>query len=122
MATTRIVVTAQAFEGPYSNLLKTLSFQAADASLKNYTPLTGREFLVAWNTDGATPYTVTVSSVANPKGRTRDITAYSLAAGEKAVSPVFPLTGWQQTDGNLYFEANNAAVKFAVCRLPAHVN
>jgi len=80
---------------------------------------TGREILVVWNS-GASPYTFTVSSVAY-LGRTGDITAYSLAAGEYAVVGPFDPKGWNQTDGQVYVAGSNVAVKFAVVQLPSNL-
>lgn len=65
------------------------------------------------NSHASIAYTFTISSVAvAPYNRTGDITAYSLAAGEVAQ---FRLAreGWINTDGMLYCEGSNAAVKFA---------
>ncbi len=97
------------------------TFQAANATDKEYFVCTGRELLIAYNSDGASAYTVTITSVDDEKGRSEDITTYSLAAGDYAVFGV-GLTnakGWKQTSGQIYIEASNAAVKFAVLRLPA---
>lgn len=91
---------------------------AADATNKEQVRLTGKEVILARNS-GATPRTVSVSSVPLfGNGRTGDLTTYSIGAGETAVLPVFPLEGWLQADGNLYFEASHAEVLFTVLRLP----
>ena len=80
-------------------------------------PLTGREVLVVKNGNvGA--QTLTVSSTKDDKGRTGDITAYSLAAGDIAIFR-FPIEGWRQADGQLYFAASATDVAFGVVRLPA---
>jgi hypothetical protein len=71
---------------------------------------------VAHNT-GAGEHTVTVSSVVDGQGRSGDVSAYALGAGEYAVFGPFDLEGWEQTDGALHFEANDAEVKFGVLRL-----
>ena len=106
-----------------------IGFQAADASLLNYTPLiSNKTYLLAMNTDATNPYTVTVLSVADEKNRKGDITTYSLAA-ETGTTPViaqfgpFASAGWlTPTDGTtpagLWFAASNAAIKFAVVTLP----
>lgn len=79
--------------------------------------LTGRELLLARNV-GASPHTITITSVQDPFNRSGNITAESIAVSEfKMYGPV-DITGWQQPDGNLYFEADNAEVEFAVIRLP----
>lgn len=76
----------------------------------------GKDILIAHNT-GAGAHTITVSSVADPFGRTGDVAAYSLGAGEYAAFGPFDTTGWRQTDGYMYIEANHAEVKFGVIAL-----
>lgn len=94
-----------------------LTFTAADASNKNQFVASGKDLVIAHNTDGANPYTVTITSVADEMGRTGNITTYSLAAGDIAAFGPFGLDGWEQTDGYIYLEASNAAIKFAVIAL-----
>lgn len=92
---------------------------AADTVNQNQTTLTGREIIIARNS-GATGRTVTITGSAT-KGtlRTSHITADALAAGVQVVYGPFPLDGWLQADGMLYFEANHAEVLFTVLRLPS---
>ncbi len=92
-------------------------FTAADVANKNQFKPTGKELIIAWNS-GASPYTVTVTSAPDEKGRSGDITAYSLAAADIAVIGPLEIKGWRQTDGYVYWEASNVAVKFAVISLP----
>lgn len=80
---------------------------------------TGREILIAYNS-GASPYTVTITSVAY-LGRTGDITTYSLSAGEFAVFGPFDPKGWNQADGMVYVVGSNASVKFAVIQLQGNL-
>lgn len=94
-----------------------LTFTAADATNKEQVALTGREIIIARNT-GAGARTVTITSTADELGRTDDITADSIPAGEFHIYGPFGLEGWEQTDGNLYFEAEHAEVTFAIIRLP----
>ena len=101
-----------------------LAWQAADASLYQYTPLiSGKTVVLAMNTDASNPYTVTFESVVDEKNRTGDITTYSLAAitvttPVVAVFGPFSTTGWNQSGNQLWFRASNAAIKFAVITLP----
>lgn len=68
--------------------------------------------LLVNNTDvGAT--TITITSAADPFGRTTDITAYALATLDFAMN-IFSSVGWKQSDGMLYFQASDAQVLFAV--------
>lgn len=91
---------------------------AADTSNQNAVALTGREMIYVTNTGGSA-YTCTFTSVVDDFGRLGHITGYSLAAGESALFGPFTTKGWQQgADGKLYFEANNAAVKFLVIKIP----
>jgi hypothetical protein len=95
----------------------TLTFTAADTSNGNKVALTGKELILVQNS-GASAYTVTVTSAPDSLGRTKDIVAESIAAGVIKAFGVPQVEGWRQTDGTLSLDANNAAIKFAVIRLP----
>lgn len=96
-----------------------LTETAADVANKNQFQLRPRDLLIVHNTDAA-PQTVTLTSVADEHGRTKDVTAYSLGAGEIAVfGPFYNEEGWKQLDGYVYVEAAAATVKFGVIELPA---
>jgi hypothetical protein len=115
-------LTAQTPAGPYPGIVGAgalaLTFAPADVANGNAFPLSGHELLVAWNS-GASAYTVTLTSTPDSRGRTSDITAYSIAAGGFAVfSYVAGTEGWIQSDGNAYVSASNAAIQFAVIRAP----
>ncbi|HQY30520.1 MAG TPA: hypothetical protein PK691_04510 [Thermomicrobiales bacterium] len=90
---------------------------AADTSNLNQTPSTGKELLHVRNSGGSA-YTVTVTSAVDSLGRTKDVAADSIAAGASAIYGPFPVEGWKQTDGFLYFQGSNAALLFTVIRLP----
>ena len=64
---------------------------------------------------GASPYTILISSVANSNtlNRTGDYGAYTMAAGDFSAFFV-ERNGFYQSDGNVYFEGNNVAVKVAI--------
>ncbi len=94
-----------------------LTMAAADVANKNQFASTGNELVVVHNTGGS-PYTYTVTSSPDPYGRTKDIDAYSIGAGEYAVFGPLELTGWVQSDGKIYCEASNAALKIGVVKLP----
>lgn len=94
----------------------TATFTAANVTDKEEFALTGKEIVIARNS-GASARTVTIESVA-VNGREGDITADSIAAGATHVYGPFEIQGWRQADGNLYLEANNAEVLFAVLVLP----
>lgn len=90
-------------------------FTAADVANKNQFKLEAGDIVLAWNS-GASPYTVTLSSVIDERNRTGDIATYSLAAADIAVFGPFEQKGWRQTDGMFYLEASNASVKFAILK------
>lgn len=82
---------------------------------------TGREVVLAWNTDVADPYTITINAVDDETGRAESIAAYSLASGDFAAFGV-SLTnsqGWQSVSKTITVLVNNVAVKIAVLTLPA---
>lgn len=119
MARTQILATAPPPRyGPWGAGSALLVFTVADIVNFNSTPLTGRELLIVNNTDAGIQ-TVTVNSVGDPQGRTGDITAYSLPIASFAVFGPFPVLGWRQADGNLYYQSSAITVKFAVISLPA---
>jgi hypothetical protein len=89
---------------------------AADPANDEQFIMTGKELLLARNV-GASPHTITITSVPDQFGRPGDITADSIAAGAFECYGPFASHGWQQTDGMLYFEADNLEVEFAVIRI-----
>lgn len=74
-----------------------------------------RLLLTAHNT-GASARTITITSTPDPFNRSGNVAAYSLGAGEHMAFMV-KRAGWAQSDGKLYFEANNAEVVFRVFAL-----
>lgn len=117
----RTSITKQIPKGPYPTLPLSansadVTMTAADVSNKNQAICGERDLLIAQNTGGVA-YTVTISSYPDSLGRSGDITTYQLDAGDIAVFGPFQSPGWRQADSYLYFEANNAAVKFAVLDL-----
>lgn len=81
----------------------------------------GRDIILAWNTHAANPYTITILSEDDEKGRSEDVTAYSLSAGEIAVFGVglTKSAGWIDTaTGLITVDVEDAAVKWAILRLP----
>jgi hypothetical protein len=73
-----------------------------------------RDILLIVHNTGGSAYTVTITSEADPKyGRTGDVSAQSLAAGEIRL---FRLTGqgWADSNGKINVSASNVAVKFGV--------
>ena len=91
-----------------------VNFAAADAVNHNKSPFTGRDILLVQNTD-TNPHTITITSAPDEHGRSEDIAAYSVPAGEThAFNFRGGGSGWKQTDGFLYYQADDVTVKFAV--------
>ena len=115
-------LTVQTIKGPFETIAAggadfTLAAGATDGDTFQ---CTGREILIVFNS-GAAPYTITITSVDDEKGRSEDIATYSLAAGDYAVFGV-GLTnakGWKNASGLIALDVENVAVKWAVLRLPA---
>jgi len=117
----RTTLTKTTAKGPFPTLPVTAegldaTFTAADVGNKNQFLPSGDDLIIAWNTDGANPYTFTMTSAVDTGNRTGDIATYSLAAGDHGVFRVKTM-GWVQADGYVYLEGSNAAVKFAIVAL-----
>jgi hypothetical protein len=116
-AAARTVLTPISVPASYATSGVLLEWTEADTANGNRFVNTGREILLVDNT-GADTVTVTVSSVADPYGRTGDATK-SVAAGTSAVFQMFPTAGWQQSDGYIYVDCTAVDdVNLAVIRLP----
>jgi hypothetical protein len=118
---TRTQLSPVAPKGPYGDYSIANSADvplvAADVANLNYFVASGNDLVLAFNS-GGTPQTVTITSASDPYGRTRDITSYSLGAGELAVFGPFGNLGWMQTNGQVWLQADSANVKLAAIRLP----
>lgn len=100
--------------------LITFAFTAGNTGGDTIT-ITGRELVIVQNT-GVGARTFTIASAADEKGRTGDITAYSLAAGEFAyfTGGLTNSIGWRNVStGLLTITPSHAEVKYAVLKLPA---
>jgi hypothetical protein len=93
------------------------TFATADTADHNDFLLTGREVLLISN-GGASPVDVTVGSVADPYGRTGDLTL-TVAAGATRAIAFLDRAGWMQSDGALYLNTTSTDISYAVLRLPA---
>src|SRR6266545_7195780 len=113
----RITLTKTVAPGSYAAAGVAVTMTAADAGSKDQFAPTGTELILIQNTD-ANPHTWTLTSIADPFGRTKDVTAESIAAGAIRTFGPLELTGWVQSDGFIYLEADSALVKFGVIKLP----
>jgi hypothetical protein len=96
------------------------TWTAADNVNGNSIQCTGREIILMRN-DNVGAQTVTITSTEDDKGRTEDITAYSLGIGEYAQFGV-GLTnskGWKQPAGTILLTPSAADLMFAILRVPA---
>jgi hypothetical protein len=109
----RVTLTKTNAPGAYAGTSTAVTLTAADTTNKEQFSLTGRELLLIHNTGGSA-YTWTATSVDDRLGRSENVAAESIAAGAIRVFGPIALEGWQQTDGNIYIEASNAAVQFGV--------
>lgn len=118
--------TAAAAQAPKTGYAATISadglqytMTAGDASNGNTVPWVGnRMMLLLQNVSTDTDYYVTVTSVADRFGRTTAIlTQYDVNFGGDPEGIILDREGWQQSDGALYIDVENAAVEFAVLAL-----
>lgn len=113
----RTLLTKTTAPGGYAAAGGAVTMAAADVGNLNAFVASGTDLVIAQNS-GASPYAVTITSAPDPWGRTKDIATESIAAGEIRIFGPFPQAGWMQTDGRVYLQASNAAVKFGVIELP----
>lgn len=107
--------TAVTSTGKYPTAPVTLTATAADATNFEETAHTGREVIIFRNS-GASSRNITITSVADNRNRSGDVT-FALAAGAiKAIGPL-GIEGWRQSNGMLYFQANHAEVLISVLRV-----
>ena len=96
------------------------SFNASDPINKDEIQMRGgrgQELVICRNTDSV-PHVVTIEGVEDPFGRTITV-AYTIPARDFAAFGPFEPVGWRQNDGNLYLNADDSSVQFAVLRVAA---
>lgn len=113
----RTVLTPAALPNTHPGGSVVFAFAAADTVNKDEFLLTGREIILISNTD-VSSHDVVITSVADPYGRTGDLTVTVAASTMKAVY-IGDRSGWMQGGGTLYIDADDATVELAVLRLPA---
>lgn len=101
--------------GSYGHTGQKLGYTAADAVNQNCFIAGGNDLVIAKNPD-TSAHTVTINSVADQYGRTKDIDSYSIPAGETHVFGPFSRHGWE-SDGQILLEANSNQIKFAILKL-----
>ena len=112
----RTALTVQNAPAAFGAAGTTLTFAAGDVANGNSFVSTGREILIARN-DDASPKTVTVQSIACSHGRETDAVK-QIAAGAYAIFQMFPTDGFQQSDGKVWIDVDDADLKLAVVKYP----
>jgi hypothetical protein len=118
----RTNIAAQTLPGAYPTLPPAansldLTTVAADIANGNETAIVDNKTVVLAKNDDVGAVTITFTSVADTLGRTGDITAYSIGAGELAVFGPFKLVGWTHS-GKLWIDGSDVDLKLAVITLP----
>lgn len=117
MARVSITKTTAPGSNPTAGAL--ITWTDADASNKNSFVMNGNDLLLVRNAHATDAKTVTLNTVADAQGRTKDITAESLAAGVVRIfGPFRDMVGWAQTSGVMHLEGSTSDIKFAVVALP----
>lgn len=105
-----VAITKTTIPDFYSQTGAALTMAAGDASNFNHIVADGEGLLVAQNT-GAGSRTITITSVADPgNGRTGNVAAQALAAGEIRVFHLRP-RGWANSSGQIVVTVSHAEVK-----------
>jgi len=113
----RTALTKTTALGGYQAALTTLTMNAADIADLNSFVASGNDFLIVHNTNVA-EQTITITSVADPFGRSGTITTEAIAADGYRVFGPMSLLGWEQTDGSVYLQASAVDVLLGVITLP----
>lgn len=110
---TQTVVSAP---GSYASSGTKVTMTAADTSNYDQFLSTGKELVIAHNTDSGA-HTVTITSVADEYGRTGNI-SQSVAANSIYTFGPFKEHGWEQTGGYIYLQADSTTIEFGVIKVP----
>lgn len=108
-------------KGPYPALPVSVNsldfvFTAADAVNKEQFVPGANTLLIVKNAHATLAKTFTLTSKADAKNRTGDVTTYSLGVGEYAAF-LFKKDGWMQSDGRIYMEAESNDIRYAVIEI-----
>lgn len=105
----RTNIAVRAYPGGDSGTGTLFTPSPADAVAFNETLLTEGMKLIAYNPT-AGDLTVTVTSTADERGRTKDITALSVPAGQMCLLGPFTRVGWASAGGKLFYQASAAGM------------
>lgn len=99
--------------GGYSQTGETLAFTAADVANGNHIDSASEIFLAVRNVHASTSYTVTITSVGDGlTGRTGDVSAVSIAAGDQKIFKL-QSDGWSDANDQYLVSGSNASIEFA---------
>jgi hypothetical protein len=76
----------------------------------------GKDILLVRN-DEVSAQTVTITTADDDIGRSGEVDAYSVGAGEIAVFGMFNTQHWRQTDGMVYVDMSDDGVQIIVVRV-----
>jgi len=113
-------IAVQVIKGPYPGTVAANDLditETAGTVAGNSFKLTGREIMIARNTATGAAGTLTITSVADRKGRTADITSYSIGAGEMIAFNFGNREGWD-SGGVVNVTPSATTIKIAVLRIP----
>lgn len=113
----RTTLTPIASTSNYPTVPQLFAFTAGDVANGLQFTMSGKDLILIFNNDAA-PQTVTINSVADPYGRTGDITAFSMAAGTYYLAGPLPKLGYQQAGGFCFLTSSTVTVKFAIIQIP----
>lgn len=111
----RTAITTQPKGASYPATAPTLTFVNGDNTNGMSFPSTGKELVLLHNTTGA-GVVVTISSVADPFGRSQTFTKTVPANGYAMFGPL-ELLGWRQADGKVWVDFAATGVDIAVVDL-----
>jgi hypothetical protein len=110
------LIAAVTAPGNYPSAGVVAAFAAADVPNGNAFVSTGRELVIAFNSDSSS-HNVTITSQPDDKGRLGTIVE-AIAAGAYRIYGPLAKTAWANSSGNTLISADSALVKFAILQMP----
>jgi hypothetical protein len=107
-------ITVATAPGSYATAAVEATWTDGDAVNNLQSVFTGGEIVLVHNTDSGS-HTATIQSVGDTFGREGDL-VMAVPAGEIHLAGPFRRLGWQQSDGKLYIDTDDATLKVLVIR------